>query len=70
MLFDYWDNNFYMLDFWVGVDMLKKRRKSFKNNDEYFDWFNKNKNEIEIMELKIIEDKIKIIFRERMNEND
>ena len=34
----------------------KKRKKTFKTNKEYFDWFNKNKEQIKILEFKIAKD--------------
>lgn len=47
----------------------KKRRKIFKTNEEYFDWLNNNKEKIEIVEFKITEDKIKLSYEERVEEN-
>ena len=37
------------------------RRKTFKNNDEYFKFFNENKDKIKILKIEIKE-KIKIIY--------
>lgn len=48
----------------------KKKRKAFKTNEEYFAWFNKTKEEIEIVEFKITEDKIKLSYEERVEENE
>ena len=48
----------------------KKRRKTFKTNEEYFTWFNKNKEEIKIVEFKITKDRIKLSYEERVEEND
>ena len=48
----------------------KKRRKTFKTNEEYFGWFNKNKEEIKIVEFKITKDRIKLSYEERVEEND
>ena len=48
----------------------KKRRKTFKTNEEYFDWFNNNKEKIEIVEFKITEDKIKLSYEERAEEDE
>ena len=48
----------------------KKRRKIFKTNDEYFEWFNNNKEQIEIVEFKITEDKIKLSYEERVEEDE
>ena len=48
----------------------KKRSKTFKTNEEYFDWFNKTKEEIKILEFKITKDRIKLSYEERVEEND
>lgn len=48
----------------------KKRRKTFKTNEEYFTWFNKNKEEIKIVEFKITKDRIKLSYEERVEQND
>lgn len=48
----------------------KKRRKTFKTNEEYFDWFNKTKEEIKIVEFKITRDRIKLSYEERVEENE
>ena len=48
----------------------KKRKKTFKNNDEYFDWLNNNKEKIEIVEFKITDDKIKLSYEERVEEDE
>ena len=48
----------------------KKRYKTFKTNEEYFDWFNKNKEEIKIVEFKITKDRIKLSYEERAEENE
>ena len=48
----------------------KKRRETFKTNDEYFEWFNKNKEEIKIVEFKKTKDRIKLSYEERMEQND
>ena len=48
----------------------KKRRKIFKTNEEYFTWFNKNKEEIKIVEFKITKDRIKLSYEERVEQND
>lgn len=50
--------------------MNKKRRKIFKANEEYFDWFNKTKEEIKIIEFKITKDKIKLSYEERVEEDE
>ena len=47
----------------------KKRKKIFKTNQEYFDWFNNNKEEIKIVEFKIT-DKIKLSYEERAEEDE
>lgn len=48
----------------------KKRRKIFKNNEEYFDWFYKTKEQIKIVEFKITKDRIKLSYEERVEENE
>ena len=48
----------------------KKRKKVFKTNEEYFTWFNSNKEKIEIVEFKIIEDKIKLSYEERVKDDE
>ena len=48
----------------------KKRRKIFKTNDEYFEWFNNNKEKTEIVEFKIAEDRIKLSYEERVEEDE
>ena len=48
----------------------KKKNKTFKNNEEYFAWFDKTKEEIEIVEFKITDDKIKLSYEERDEENE
>ena len=48
----------------------KKRRKTFKTNDEYFEWLNNNKEKIEIVEFKITEDRIKLSYEERVEEDE
>lgn len=48
----------------------KKRRKIFKTNKEYFEWFNNNKEKIEIVEFKITDDKIKLSYEERVEEDE
>ena len=48
----------------------KKRSKTFKTNEEYFDWFNKTKEEIKIVEFKITRDRIKLSYEERVEENE
>lgn len=50
--------------------MNKKKRKIFKTNEEYFDWFNKTKEEIKIIEFKITKDRIKLSYEERVKENE
>ena len=47
----------------------KKRRKTFKTNQDYFDWLNKNKEQIKNINLKILKDRIKVEFEERNEEN-
>lgn len=37
------------------------RRKTFNNNDEYFKFFNENKDKINILKIEI-KDKIKILY--------
>jgi hypothetical protein len=48
----------------------KKRHKTFKTNEEYFSWFNQNKEKIKIVEFKITEDKIKLSYEERVEEDE
>lgn len=48
----------------------KKRRKTFKTNEEYFGWFNKNKEQIKIVEFKITKDRIKLSYEERVEEDE
>lgn len=48
----------------------KKRSKIFKTNEEYFTWFDKTKDTIEIIEFKITKDKIKLNYVERVEENE
>ena len=43
------------------------RRKTFKKNDEYFKFFNENKDKINVLKIET-KDKIKIIY-EVLNEN-
>lgn len=48
----------------------KKRKKTFKNNPDYFEWYNENKEQIKIVDFKIMRDKIKLSYEERVEEND
>lgn len=48
----------------------KKKRKIFKTNQEYFDWFDKTKEQIKIIEFKITKDRIRLSYEERVEEND
>lgn len=36
--------------------------KTFKDNDSYFKWYNKNKDDIKIVSLKIVKDKIRLEY--------
>ena len=48
----------------------KKKRKTFEINEEYFVWFDKNKEQIKIVEFKITEDRIKLSYEERVEEDE
>ena len=48
----------------------KKRNKTFKTNEGYFSWFDKTKDKVEILALKIVDGKIKLEYRERGGENE
>jgi hypothetical protein len=48
----------------------KKRHKTFKTNEEYFSWFNKNKEQIKILEFKLAKDRIKLSYEERAEEDE
>ena len=45
--------------------MLKKKRKTFKDNESYFEFYNKMKDVINITLVKIFEDKIKIEYEDK-----
>lgn len=71
MFCNYWGDWFYMLVAWLGdMFMVKNKKKTFKKNEEYFDWFNRTKDKVEILELKIVDGKIKLEYRERGGENE
>ena len=71
MFCNYWGDWFYMLVAWLGdMFMVKNKKKTFKKNEEYFDWFDKTKDKIEILELKIVDGKIKLEYQERGDENE
>ena len=36
--------------------------KTFKDNNSYFKWYNKNKDDIKIVSLKIVNKKIKLEY--------
>ena len=39
------------------------KRKTFKNNDDYFKFYNDNKDKIKLWDIKLIcDDKIKIVY--------
>lgn len=40
----------------------KVKRKIFKDNDSYFEFYNKMKDVIKIISIKVLEDKIKIEY--------
>lgn len=50
--------------------MVKNKKKTFKKNEEYFDWFDKTKDKVEILALEIVDGKIKLEYRERGGENE
>lgn len=42
------------------------KRKTFKNNDDYFKFYNDNKDKIKLWDIKLIgDDKIKIVYEMR-----
>ena len=60
-----------MLVAWLGdMFMVKNKKKTFKKNEEYFNWFGKTKDNIEILELEIQNGKIKIEYKERDDKSE
>ena len=49
------------------VRMIKRKikRKTFKDNDSYFEFYNKMKDVINIISVKLLEDKIKIEYENK-----
>lgn len=43
----------------------KKRKKTFKNNPEYFKWYNDNKDKINIILIEPLKTKIKIEYENK-----
>ena len=41
------------------------KRKIFKDNESYFEFYNKMKNVINIISVKVLEDKIKIEYEDK-----
>lgn len=50
--------------------MKKSRKKTFVRNDDYFKWYNENKENINIISMKITkeQEKIKIEYEEVIKE--
>lgn len=60
-----------MLVAWLGdMFMVKNKKKTFKKNEEYFNWFGKTKDKVEILELEIQNGKIKIEYKERDDKSE
>lgn len=43
----------------------KVKRKTFKDNESYFEFYNKMKDVINIISVKLLEDKIKIEYEDK-----
>lgn len=43
----------------------KVKRKTFKDNESYFEFYNKMKDVINITSVKVLEDKIKIEYEDK-----
>ena len=43
----------------------KVKRKTFNDNESYFEFYNKTKNVINIISVKVLEDKIKIEYENK-----
>ena len=43
----------------------KVKRKKFKHNESYFEFYNKMKDVINIISVKVLEDKIKIEYEDK-----
>ena len=43
----------------------KVKRKTFNDNESYFEFYNKTKNVINIISVKVLKDKIKIEYEDK-----
>lgn len=49
---------------------LKVKRKTFRYNDDYFEFYDRNKDKINIISLKILVDKIILEYEELINDKE
>lgn len=49
---------------------LKVKRKTFRYNDDYFEFYDRNKNKINIISLKILADKIVLEYEELIDDKE
>lgn len=49
---------------------MKVKRKTFRYNDDYFEFYDRNKDKINIISLKILVDKIVLEYEELSNDKE